>query len=73
MRHNASPYSGFVGTSCGTQKYLEYGPDGDSSKQHTQFACRHLDFEFNLRFYILLDAMPSVAGLLERHGATRHL
>ena len=26
VRHNASPYSG----SCGTQTYLQYGPDGDS-------------------------------------------
>ena len=38
------------------------------------FACRRLlDFECNLRFCISLDALPSVGGLLERHGATRHL
>ena len=35
MRHNASLYSGFIGNYCGTQKHLQYGPNGDSSKRHT--------------------------------------
>ena len=34
MRHNAFPFSGSIGTSCGTQRYLPYDPNGDFSKRH---------------------------------------
>ena len=61
MRHNASPFSGSIGTYGGTQKYLLYDPSGSFSKRHIIGI-----------FVMLFDLLSSVVGLLKRQRATRY-
>ena len=60
-----------IGTSCGTQKYLPYDLNGDLSKQQPIgifVVCLLMSSRFRVRSKILLmlDALPSLAGLLKR-------
>ena len=41
-RRNASPFSGSIRSSCGTQKYLPYDPNGDFSNRYTIGILSHL-------------------------------
>ena len=58
MRHNVSPFSGSIGTSCGTQMYIPYDPNRDFSKRHT--------IGKRLIIFDLLDALLSLAKLRKR-------
>ena len=74
MAHNASPFSGSIlapKSVCFTIP-AEISQSGTSSA-YLLLACKRLRlFELHLVFCFLLNALPSVVGLLKRQRATKH-